>query len=263
MKVFYSLAFLLLSFSSLSQTRIKVLTYNIYHGELANNPGKPNLDSIAKLINQIQPDFVALQEVDSSTGRSERLYGKRTDLVKELAAKTKMFGYFGKALEFEGGSYGEGILSKTPLKVNTLSLPIPAGGEPRTLLYTNTRLANGQNIIFGGTHLCHQSDSNRIAQVESLDQLYRSLLVPSIVCGDFNFENTEAPYKIMMNYWRDAAEVRTIPRNTFSSDNPTKRIDYLFVTKRGNWKLINAEVFPVTYSDHLPALFTLELTLAE
>ena len=86
MKVFYSLILLLLSFSALSQTRIKVLTYNIYHGELATSQGKPSLDSIAKLINQVQPDFVALQEVDSMTGRSERLYGKRTDLVKELAA---------------------------------------------------------------------------------------------------------------------------------------------------------------------------------
>jgi len=181
MKVFYSFFLVLLSFSALSQTRIKVLTYNIYHGELPYTPGKPNLDSIAKLINQIQPDFVACQEVDSATGRSEVLYGKRTDLIKELAAKTGMFGYFGKALEFEGGSYGEGILSKTPLKVNTLSLPIPAGGEPRTLIYANTRLANGQNIIVGGTHLCHQSDSNRVAQVASIDQLYRSLLVPSIV----------------------------------------------------------------------------------
>ncbi|HZI55060.1 MAG TPA: endonuclease/exonuclease/phosphatase family protein [Chitinophagaceae bacterium] len=263
MKVYYSFFLFLLSFSALSQTRIKVLTYNIFHGELPYSPGKPNLDSIAKLINQLQPDFVACQEVDSATGRSEVLYGKRTDLIKELAAKTSMFGYFGKALEFEGGSYGEGILSKTPLKVSTLSLPIPAGGEPRTLIYANTRLANGQNIIFGGTHLCHQSDSNRVAQVQSIDQLYRSLLVPSIVCGDFNFENTESPYKLMMNYWRDAAEIRTIPPNTFSSDQPTKRIDYLFVTKRGNWKLINAEVFPVKYSDHLPVLFTLELTLAE
>jgi len=263
MKVFYSLILLLLSLSALSQIRIKVLTYNIYHGELAGSQEKPSLDSIAKLINQVQPDFVALQEVDSMTGRSERLYGKRIDQVKELATKTKMHGYFGKALEFEGGSYGEAILSKTPLKTSTLSLPIPAGGEPRTLLYANTRLSNGQNIIFGGTHLCHQSDSNRQAQVESIDQLYRSLLVPSIVCGDFNFENTEAPYKKMMNYWRDAAEIRNIPPNTYSSDNPTKRIDYLFVTKRGNWKLINAEVIPVKYSDHLPVLYTLELTLAE
>jgi hypothetical protein len=96
------------------------------------------------------------------------------------------------------------------------------------LIYTNTRLSNGQNIIFGGTHLCHQSDTNRLAQVEAIDQHYRSLLVPSIVCGDFNFENTEASYKKMMNYWRDAAEIRNIPPNTYSSENPTKT-DRLFI----------------------------------
>ena len=239
------------------------MTYNIYHGELPYSPGKPNLDSVAQFINKLQPDFVACQEVDSATGRSQVLYGKKTDLIKELAAKTNMLGYFGKAMDYDGGAYGEGILSRTPLKVNVAVLPTPAGGEPRSLIYANTRLANGQNIIFGGTHLCHQSDSNRLAQVENIDQLYKNLLVPSIVCGDFNFENTEAPYKFMMKYWRDAAEIRTIPPNTFSAEKPTKRIDYLFVTKRGNWKIINAETFPVKYSDHLPVLFTLELTLAE
>ena len=82
MRFFYLLIFTLLSISTIGQIRVKVLTYNIYHGELPGSPGKPNLDSIAKLINKIQPDFVALQEVDSLTGRSERLYGKRTDLVK-------------------------------------------------------------------------------------------------------------------------------------------------------------------------------------
>ena len=140
MKVVYSAILLLLSFSGLSQTRIKVLTYNIYHGELASSPGKPNLDSVAKLINKIQPDFVALQEVDSMTGRSERLYGKRTDLIKELAAKTKMFGYFGKALEFEGGSYGEGILSKTPLSINVVSNPILGTIKPSVFGPSNRTL---------------------------------------------------------------------------------------------------------------------------
>ena len=97
MKVYYSFFLFLLSFSSLSQTRIKVLTYNIYHGELPYSPGKPNLDSIAKLINQLQPDFVACQEVDSATGRSEVLYGKKTDLIKELAAKDKHVWLFWKS----------------------------------------------------------------------------------------------------------------------------------------------------------------------
>jgi len=263
MRLIFCFFFLAVSLNVLSQVRIKVLSYNIYHGEMAYEPGKPNLDSIASLINKIQPDFVACQEVDSATGRSARLYGKKTDLMKELAAKTGMHGYFGKSMDYDSGGYGGGLLSKNALDVKVALLPSPAGGEPRSLIYANTRLINGQNIIIGGTHLCHEFNENRAAQVESINNLYRSLLVPSIVCGDFNFESSDSLYQAMLQYWRDAASVRTIPPNTFSSKEPQKRIDYAFVTKRGNWRIINAEVFPVKYSDHMPVLFTLELTIAE
>ena len=100
---------------------------------------------------------------------------------------------------------------------------------------------------------------------ESIDKLYRNLIGAfGIVCGDFNFENTEPPYRDNDKYLKDAAMVRKmIPPNTFSSNEPSKRIDYAFVTKRGNWKVINAEVFPVNYSDHMPVLFTLRTYIAE
>lgn len=263
MKFLSLFLFFALSLNALSQTKVKVLTYNIYHGEMAYDSGKPSLDSIANFINKIQPDFVVLQEVDSATGRIEKLYGKKIDLVKELGAKTGMNAYFGKAMDYDGGGYGEGLLSMTPIKANVSILPNPGGGEPRSIIYTNTRLSNGQNIIIGGTHLCHEFAENRAAQSESIDKLYRSLLVPGIVCGDFNFENTEPTYEIMTNYFKDAAMVRKMVPATYSSKEPKKRIDYAFLTKRGNWKVLNAEVFPVTYSDHLPVLFTLEMTINE
>ncbi|MEP7377581.1 MAG: endonuclease/exonuclease/phosphatase family protein [Chitinophagaceae bacterium] len=254
---------LAISLYSFSQARIKVLSYNIFHGELVYEKGKPNLDSIASLINKLQPDFVFCQEVDSATGRSAGLYGKKTDFIKELAAKTGMQGYFGKAMDYDSGGYGEGMLSRNPVHANVTVLPSPAGGEPRSLIYANVRLMNGQNVIIGGTHLCHEFEQNRLAQVENINNIYRNLLVPSIVCGDFNFESNQPPYQVMLQYWKDAATLRMKPPNTFSSKDPSKRIDYAFVTKRGNWRLVNAETFPVTYSDHLPVLFTLELTIAE
>lgn len=263
MRLFLAAFLLSLSLSSFSQARIKVLTYNIFHGELAYEPGKPNLDSIASLIKKAQPDFVLCQEVDSATGRSAKLYGKRIDIMKELGIKTGMHGYFGKAMDFDSGGYGEGLLSKSPLHTEVVLLPSPAGGEPRSLIYANTRLVNGQNIIIGGTHLCHEFNENRVAQAEALNNIYRGLLIPSIVCGDFNFENSESPYQVMMQYWKDAAGLRLNPQNTFSSKEPKKRIDYAFVTKRGNWKVVNMEVVPVTYSDHLPVLITFELTISE
>jgi hypothetical protein len=71
-----------------SPTRVAVMTYNIYHGEDAN--GGSNLDAVAKIINSLKPDLVALQEVDKKTTRAKGL-----DLTAELSKRTGMKGVFG------------------------------------------------------------------------------------------------------------------------------------------------------------------------
>ena len=86
-----------------SPVRVTVLTYNIYHGADAN--GGSNLDAVAKIINTLRPDLVALQEVDNKTTRAKGL-----DLTAELSRRTGMAGVFGKAMDFAGGGYGEAVL---------------------------------------------------------------------------------------------------------------------------------------------------------
>lgn len=259
MRLYFSFFLFIIGISSYSQTQIRILSYNIYHGELPYKKGQPNLDSVAQFIKGVQPDFVACQEVDSSTGRSTLYYGQKIDFIKELAAKTGMYGYFGKAMDYDGGGYGEGLLSSNPLHAKVVLLPNPAGGEPRSLIYAETTLKNGQKLTIGGTHLCHQFDENKAAQVTHINALFGNSLTPAIVCGDFNFESTEAPYPIMLKQWKDAAVIKGDPQNTFSSDKPGKRIDYAFVSKTATWKIVDVEVFPVNYSDHMPVLFVIEL----
>lgn len=77
---------------------IKILSYNIYQGENPTQLGKSNLDEITNLIIQIQPDVIALQEIDSMTVRSEAVFGKRGNLIAELVKRTGYKGYFGKAM---------------------------------------------------------------------------------------------------------------------------------------------------------------------
>ena len=49
---------------------VKVLSFNIYHGETMK--GNFDLDVIAKVILDTKPDLVALQEVDFKTNRAEK-----------------------------------------------------------------------------------------------------------------------------------------------------------------------------------------------
>ena len=57
--------------SQIDSTKIvKVLSFNILHGKTMK--GDFNLDVIAKVIIDANPDFVALQEVDYKTNRAKK-----------------------------------------------------------------------------------------------------------------------------------------------------------------------------------------------
>jgi len=68
---------------------IRILTYNIFHGETMNHDF--NLNLIANVIKSLNPDIVALQEVDYKT---KRVVGR--DLITELGYLTNMLPLFGK-----------------------------------------------------------------------------------------------------------------------------------------------------------------------
>ncbi|MCK7541683.1 MAG: hypothetical protein MZV63_67750 [Marinilabiliales bacterium] len=84
---------------------VKILSFNIYHG--ATMKGDFDLQVIAKVIEDADPDLVALQEVDFKTRRA-----KNYDLATELGRRVKMAPLFGRAMYYDGGEYGEAILSK-------------------------------------------------------------------------------------------------------------------------------------------------------
>ena len=235
------------------QDTLTVMSYNIYHGEQAYAQGRSNLDDIAVLIKKVRPDLVALQEVDSLTGRSGKLVkGSPINQVQYLANKTGMHGYFGKAMAYDGGGYGEGLLSRKQLKKNKIMLPIPEGGEPRALLMVSYPLRDGRNLTFGGTHLCHQFEDNRVAQMQAINDYFRTLNQPAIIAGDLNFSPEDAPYPFVDDVWFDAAKKSNNIEPTFSFSDPRKRIDYIFLSKNAEWKIIEMNILKVDLSDHMP-----------
>lgn len=252
---------LLLATTGIAQPKtLTVMTYNIYHGEMAYEPGTSNLSAIAEIINEHQPDFVALQEVDSLTGRSAALNdGIAQNLVKELAKLTSMHGFFGKAIDYDGGGYGEGILSRHPGKVRNHLLPNPMGGEGRALLTIRTDLPEIGPVLFAGTHLCHQFEENKLAQTQAIVKILEDANVPVILGGDFNFRPDSESYQIISRHFDDAAQVKGNPENTISAANPRSRIDYIFLAPEGKWKVLDVKVLRADASDHLPVLVTLKL----
>ncbi|AQX06422.1 endonuclease [Elizabethkingia meningoseptica] len=239
---------------------VKVLTYNIYHGEKNYERGKSNLEAIAAVINEYKPDFVAMQEVDSMTVRTAGFnHGIRKDLVQELAKLTGMYGHFGKAMDYDNGGYGEGILSRFPDQPTVYKLPIPKGGEERAFITIQHTFPNGKTITFGGTHLCHEFEDNRIAQVKEVAAIATAKNTPAVILGDFNITPDTKPYKVMASKMNDAAVLYGNPTLTFPYDNPKYRLDYIFLDKKSKWKVKDVKVIKNDASDHMPVLVTLSL----
>ena len=233
---------------------LKVMTFNILHG--ATTKGDFDLEVIAGVIKDADPDLVALQEVDFKTRRA-----RNYDLATELGLRTKMAPLFGKAMDYDGGAYGEGILSKyTFISTRNVPLPFSSGNEPRSALEAMVQLPSGDTIAFIGTHLDHlKNPVDRIAQATRIKQVFSRNEYPTLLAGDLNAVPGSEPMNIIMEHWTpsygESAAEPTIP-----SDNPSHKIDYVLYHPADGWKVLDTKVIcDEVASDHCAYLVTLEL----
>jgi endonuclease/exonuclease/phosphatase family metal-dependent hydrolase len=241
--------------TSIDQSRIvKVLSFNILHG--ATTKGDFDLDAIAKVIIDASPDFVAMQEVDFITNRA-----KKYDLVTEMGWRAKMAPIFARAMDYDGGEYGEGVLSKhTFIQTRNVALPFTPGNEPRAAIEIITVLPSGDTIAFVGTHLDHLRDEkDRVAQVKKINEIFSSNIYPTILAGDLNATPGSRPINILEEMWSGSYNTNK-PEPTFPSHKPSKKIDYVMFYPKNRWKILEKEVIQDSIaSDHCAYLVTLEL----
>lgn len=225
--------------------RFRVLSYNIHHA--AGMDGRIDLTRIASVIAGVEPDVVMLQEVDRRTQRSGAV-----DQLAELARLTRMRMYFGKTIDYDGGDYGNAILTRLRVEEHcNLALP---GAEPRGLV--SVRADSGP--IFLGTHL--DVGRNPEARVASAERINRWIAargaVPAVLAGDLNDTRGSAPLAELAKEWTVAGrEIPTIP-----VADPRRQIDFILFRPASRWRVIEVKVLnePVA-SDHLPVFAELEL----
>lgn len=233
---------------------VRVLTYNIHHGE--GTDGEFDLPRLARIIEGTQPDLVALQEVDQGTKRASGV-----NELTELARLTHLHGTFGKAMEFQGGGYGLGVLSRWPLKrVEVHPLPGLPDREPRTSLTVAVQIKNGPFIQFTSTHLDSGRDfGNRIAQANELNHLLvREDAMPTILAGDMNSGLQTEVMRIFDSDWTNVSPEDPPP--LIPTGRPG-RVDHVLVRPFSGWKVIESTVVdaPIA-SDHRPVLVVLQWT---
>lgn len=232
--------------------QVRVLTYNIRHGEGLD--GKVDLARTARTIADAKADLVALQELDNKTQRTGLV-----DQAAELERLTGMHAAFGKAINYSGGQYGAGVLSRWPLlQVSPGILPASPGHEMRPALIVRVRPGRGiPELLFASTHLDHQSEPERLMQAERLLTLLGPVGDrPILLGGDLNALPNSPVLELFARDWLNptAGEVRpTIP-----AEQPRRQIDYVLAYPRGAWRVVSTEVLNSAASDHRPLLVTLE-----
>jgi endonuclease/exonuclease/phosphatase family metal-dependent hydrolase len=242
------------SFSSRTDDRFtfRVLSYNIRHCQGTDDA--LNVQRIANVINAANPDIVSLQEVDNRTLRS--LF---VDQAAELGRLTGMYHRFGKAINYQGGEYGQAILSRWPIDdFDVHLLPTEAGQEQRiAIVATIIGDTHRPTIVFAGTHLHAGAESLRLPQAVRLISVLRGYDTRGkILSGDMNATPSSQTMQTIRNDWVD-----TTPDNAFTipSDVPNRKIDYIMLAKGHAWRVVQTEVInePVA-SDHRPVLTVLE-----
>ncbi len=241
---------------TMKTTTIKVLTFNILHGATMNGDG--NLDVIAQVILDVDPDLVALQEVDVRTAR----VGGR-DLAADLGRRTQLHPLFARAMDYDSGEYGVAILSRYPvLRSRSLALPFTGGNEPRVALEAALQLPSGQTIAFVATHLDNVSSGDRTAQARVLNREFGGVGLPRLLAGDFNATPESECIAILKEAWTPTDAPDAPP--TFPSNKPEVKIDYVFFAPRESWVVKETRVIENRVaSDHFALFATMELKVRQ
>ena len=226
---------------SLGQNQqLQIMSYNVRH--CAGMDMVVDYDRTANVIVQQQPDVVALQELDSMTGRSGH-----HDQLGELASRTGYHPVFGVAIEFNGGQYGVGILSRE-IPMSTKRIPLP-GEEPRLLLVVEL-----EDYVIACTHL-DLDEVQRLASVPLIVKEAQRWQKPFLLVGDWNDTPDSQLLKVMTQHFT----ILTGDEATYPADEPTECIDYVGVFN-GRAEAIESHVIDEPEaSDHRPLVVWVRL----
>ena len=233
--------------------RLRILCYNIHHAEGVD--GKLDVPRIARVILSVKPDLVALQEMDQKTKRTQNV-----DQVAELARLTKMKSVFGANIDFQGGHYGNAILSRFPItRHKNHHLPNVDGGEQRGVLESVIKVTKEESVIFMATHFDHRRpDQERRASAIFINKMMgEQKNIPAILAGDLNDVPNSATLKEIGKLW-----VRTNPEitPTVPVTKPLRQIDYILVRPKERWKVVETKILDeAVASDHRAIFAVIEL----
>lgn len=226
---------------------LRVMTYNI-QGQAARIRSD-HIERIARLIMDIQPDVVGLQEVHRGGWQA-----RSRDQALEIERRTGMQMVFGAALTRPDHAFGNVILSSGTILSSRLH-PLPGRGEPRALLACSVE-ARGMVIDMCVTHLAAWGPIGARArgqQAMEVARIVSALEGPIILTGDFNAH----PSRPELQPLHQGPLMLSCFRGDEVSYARTKQcLDSILIDRQ--WRVTLADVRREGPSDHWPMVAELE-----
>ena len=240
----------------------RIVTYNIHR--CVGVDRKLDVGRVATTIAALEPDIVALQEVDVGRARSNGV-----DQAHEIARRLKMTSHFHAAMKVEEEQYGDAILTCYPERL------VKAGAlpglnrrlrlEPRGALWIELTI-QGAKVQIINTHLglVAREQQKQATALAGHDWLrHEHCKTPAILLGDFNATMASVVYRTLAARLKDARRLTPSkqPTGTFPSRFPFLRIDHVFVSDGVKVTGMDAPYDPSTRiaSDHLPLVMDFEI----
>ena len=200
---------------------MRLVSFNILHGRRAEDGGGVDLDALVRSVVALDPDLLALQEVDVGVPRSDR-----ADQAGVVAAALGFEVVFGKATRVGGiGKYGNALLTRCPIRdVEVVRLPRTARrNEPRSAILARVDVG-GIALSVCATHLSiHRPEVHR--QLESAMTWLTSRPGPHVLIGDLNL----GPDEVSPVVERHGLVLAPSDQPTFPRNAPRARIDHVAI----------------------------------
>ncbi len=210
-------------------------------------------DMVAGMLNELDADVCSVNETDSCNTR-HNVY-QMAELAKAMGKDWKFV--FGRAMEYRGGAYGNGVVTKDEiLKDFNIALPKGNGSEPRAAVGIET-----ERYVYVSTHIDYSEPEAAAGQLavlsNTLKEMYGTSAKHVFVGGDFNM----VPDNSVFVDFRKDFKMISINKATAGSQSPTKCIDYVFAMNNGAKYEVKKSELPLRFinggdvkkaSDHLP-----------
>ena len=190
--------------------RLRTMTYNVHN--CIGTDGVVDDKRIADVILEHRVDAVGLQELDSVTTR------RPLDVLQQLADLTGMYPTFGAAINYRGGKYGVGVLTKEK-PLSHYRVPLPCSSEPRVLLVVEMK-----DYYFCCTHFSLHAEYRNEA-VKIIVEEAKKLNKPLFLVGDFNASRDQESMQMLAQHVYIFN--KRPPIYTFPAGSPRSEIDYI------------------------------------